>query len=105
MSMITDRIGRHKVLLPINHNCYNFRKQQIHLGQICAVSLKGLPQNSKRQSSFRFGFIRGEIDHPLPGFSWFSLRKSPQNYGVTYRSKFSLGIFPIEKLIFVSEIN
>ena len=32
------------------------------------VSLKGLPQNSKRQSSFRFGFIRGEIDHPLPGF-------------------------------------
>ena len=26
-------------------------------------------------------------------------------YGVTYRSKFSLGIFPIEKLIFVSEIN
>ena len=26
-------------------------------------------------------------------------------YGVTYRSKVSLGIFPIEKLIFVSEIN
>ena len=26
-------------------------------------------------------------------------------YGVTYRSKFSQGIFPIEKLIFVSEIN
>ena len=36
-SMITDRIGRHKVLLPINYNYYNFRKQQIHLGQICAV--------------------------------------------------------------------
>ena len=32
-SIITDRIGRHKVLLPINHNCFNFRKQQIHLGQ------------------------------------------------------------------------
>ena len=29
----------------------------------------------------------------------------PQMYAVTYRSKFSLGIFPIEKLIFVSEIN
>ena len=26
-------------------------------------------------------------------------------YGVTYRSKFSQGIFPIEKLIFMSEIN
>ena len=25
--MITDRIGRHKVLLPINHNHYNFRKK------------------------------------------------------------------------------
>ena len=23
-SMITDRIGRHKVLLPINHKNYNF---------------------------------------------------------------------------------
>ena len=29
----------------------------------------------------------------------------PAYYGVTYRSKFSQGIFPIEKLIFVSEIN
>ena len=26
-------------------------------------------------------------------------------YGITYRSKFSQGIFPIEKLIFVKEIN
>ena len=25
-SMITDPIGRHDVLLPINHNYYNFRK-------------------------------------------------------------------------------
>ena len=24
MSMITDRIGRQEVLLPINHHCYNF---------------------------------------------------------------------------------
>ena len=24
--MITDEIGRHEVLLPINHNHYNFRK-------------------------------------------------------------------------------
>ena len=27
LSMITDRIGQHKVLLPINHNCYNFWKK------------------------------------------------------------------------------
>ena len=25
--MITDRIGWHEVLLPINHNHYNFRKK------------------------------------------------------------------------------
>ena len=35
----------------------------------------------------------------------FSQGKYPDLYGVTYRSKFSQGIFPIEKLIFVSEIN
>ena len=31
-SMITDRIGRHHVLLPINHNNYNFSqiKQKFH---------------------------------------------------------------------------
>ena len=29
----------------------------------------------------------------------------PAYYGVTYRSKFSQGILPIEKLIFVAEIN
>ena len=27
-SMITDRIGRHDILLPINHNHYNFRKTE-----------------------------------------------------------------------------
>ena len=26
--MITDRIGRHKVLLPINHKNYNFREKK-----------------------------------------------------------------------------
>ena len=37
MSMITDTIGRQKVLLPINHNHYNFWKQQMHLGQTSLV--------------------------------------------------------------------
>ena len=27
-SMITDRIGRQEILLPINHNHFNFRKNQ-----------------------------------------------------------------------------
>ena len=27
-SMITDRIGRHEVLLPINHKNYNFRVKE-----------------------------------------------------------------------------
>ena len=26
--MITDRIGRHEVLLPINHKNYNFREKK-----------------------------------------------------------------------------
>ena len=34
--MITDRIGRNKVLLPTNHNHYNFR-EKIHLGQTSSV--------------------------------------------------------------------
>ena len=36
---------------------------------------------------------------------WRNITFKIQSYGVTYRSKFSLGIFPIEKLIFMSEIN
>ena len=38
-SMITDRIGRHEVPLPINHNHYNFQKnkQQLHLGQTSPI--------------------------------------------------------------------
>ena len=31
--MITNRIGQHKVLLPINHNHYNFGEKKVHLGQ------------------------------------------------------------------------
>ena len=45
MSMITDRIQCQQVLLPINHNCYNFRKQQIHLGQISLVETMSKVKN------------------------------------------------------------
>ena len=37
ITSITDRIGRQKVLLSINHNHFNFRKKHIHLEQISPV--------------------------------------------------------------------
>ena len=49
-----------------------------HRFQWNLASLKDLPQNSKRQIGFCFGFFRGEIDNP-PGFSWFLPGKSLQN--------------------------
>ena len=40
-----DKIGRHKVLLPINHNHYNFRKKKIHLGQTSLVGTMSKVKN------------------------------------------------------------
>ena len=57
------------------------------------ASLKGLPQNSRRQTGFCFGFFRGEIDHP-PRFSWFSPKKSLQNRQNVWSSHCD-GIWPI----------
>ena len=37
-SMITDRIGRQEILLPINHKHFNFRKK-IHLEEISPVEI------------------------------------------------------------------
>ena len=48
--MITHRIGRHKVLLPINHNHDYFRKQQIQLGQMSPVWTM-----SKEENLLNFG--------------------------------------------------
>ena len=42
--MITDRIGRNKVLLPTNHNHYNFR-EKIHLGQTSPVGTMSKAKN------------------------------------------------------------
>ena len=36
-SMITARIGRQEILLPINHNHFNFQKKKIHLEEISLV--------------------------------------------------------------------
>ena len=48
--MITRRIGRHKVLLPMNHNHDYFRKQQIQLGQMSPVWTM-----SKEENLLNFG--------------------------------------------------
>ena len=44
-----NKIGRHEVLLPINHNRYNFRKKRkkkLHLGQISPVETVSQAKNS-----------------------------------------------------------
>ena len=46
-SVITDRIRR-QVLLPINHNRYDFRTQHIYLGQISP--LETIPKVNKKNS-------------------------------------------------------
>ena len=42
--MITNRIGRHEVLLPINHNHYNFRKKK-HIEQTSLVGTMSEAKN------------------------------------------------------------
>ena len=68
-SMITDGIRRHEVLLPINHNRYNFRKKQIHLEQTYAV---------ETLSQIKDFFI-SEIPHFF--FFFFFCRISSYHYG------------------------
>ena len=51
--MITDRIGRRKVLLPINRKCYNFRKQQINLGQRSLVETMSKVKKIKNKIKIR----------------------------------------------------
>ena len=46
-NMIMDRIGRQEILLPINHDHFNFRKKkQLHLEQISPVETMSLIKNS-----------------------------------------------------------
>ena len=49
-SMITHRTGQQKVLLLIDPNRYNFRKQQIHFGQMSPVEII-----SKVKKNLHFG--------------------------------------------------
>ena len=50
--MITDRIGRNKVLLPSNHNHYNFR-EKIHLGQTSPVGTMSEAKNLEISQFFQ----------------------------------------------------
>ena len=50
--MITDRIGRNKVLLPTNHNHYNFR-EKIHLGQTSPVGTMSKAKNLEISQFFQ----------------------------------------------------
>ena len=60
MSMITDRIGRQEVLLPINHNRYDFRTQEIHLGQISpSETVRKIKKESPFKKFLRFFMISG----------------------------------------------
>ena len=45
-SMIIDRIGRQEILLPVNHNHFNFRKIKLHLEQISPVETMSSIKNS-----------------------------------------------------------
>ena len=51
--MITNRIERRKVLLPINRNCYNFRKQQINLGQRSLVETMSKVKKIKNKNKIK----------------------------------------------------
>ena len=51
--MITNRIGRRKVLLPINRNCYNFRKQQINLDQRSLVETMSKVKKIKNKNKIK----------------------------------------------------
>ena len=43
--MITDRTGQQEILLPINHNQFNFRKKQIDPEQISSLDTMSLVKN------------------------------------------------------------
>ena len=68
--MITERIGQQEVLLPININCYNFWKQQIHIGQMSLEETKSKVKNMS--PSWKF-FIFFKDKWLLPSLLWLTL--------------------------------
>ena len=58
--LVIRRESEERVHESTGQSCY----MPSHRFQWNFASLKGLPENSKRQTDFCFGFFRGEIDHP-----------------------------------------
>ena len=81
--MITDRIGRWEVLLPINHNYYNFPKPSIHLGQTSPVETMSHVQKVspfwKFFSFFRIGVCSYGYCHKflIGKFGWVDFIECP----------------------------
>ena len=73
--MLTDIIRRQEVLLPINHNRCNLRKQQMHLGQMSLVETvlsKKIPPFWKFLDIFLVGVVVDmviAINSVIGGFS------------------------------------
>ena len=76
-----DRIGRQEVLFPINHDRYDFRTQQIHLGQISLLeSIPKVKKNLHFRNFLRFfmisGCCYGYCDNSvIDGFGWVDLTR------------------------------
>ena len=77
-SVITDRIGRQEVLVPINHNHFNFQKE-IYLKQIFTVDTMSWVTNSSILEIPQFFFKQVVvamvivINSVIGGFSWVDL--------------------------------
>ena len=69
MSMITDRIVRHEVLLPISHDHYNFQKKKIHLGQTSPVGTMSKATNLEISQFFFSEQVVFVINSVIGGFS------------------------------------
>ena len=73
-SVITDRIGRHEVLLPINHNHYNFWKKKKHWGETSPVETMSKAKNLEiSQFTCQVVAMVIVIDSVIGGFSWVNL--------------------------------
>ena len=78
LSMITDRIGQHKVLLPINHNCYNFWKKNTFRTNILEKMCNVKNSSSVEISHFFFNMVVAMVivinsAINFNGFGWMDL--------------------------------
>ena len=57
--MITDQIGRHEILLPINHNHYNFREKKNISLFAKEILIPSIEKNSSILENPQFGRASG----------------------------------------------